>query len=714
MRIRVGLLAGAAAIAPVSAQGTGSEEIVVTAEKRSERVQDLPIAMSAYSEAALKAAGVDGVRGLPSQAPSLNIGTKGSETFITIRGIGSEIASIGSEPGVTVAQDGVSFARHLFFNADFMDVERVEVLRGPQGTISGRNATGGAINVITRRPTEEFEASVGATIGSYERFGTEGFVSGPLDGEKLMGRFAFATERSNGWVKDEYQDQRLGTVDKVHARASLLTAPSENFEAHLIVEGLIDNSLPLSTGNIGRARPDVPSLGEQFGVPDFDVEHLRQEANQRRDYELEQYGASLIMTWDINPAVRLTSTTGYWRLDIDDPQDTDGTMVSIGDFPFWQWHLRQVSEELTLTADLTDRLDLIVGGQYLDESAEQPLEYVATLLGIGPGLYRVFPEQDLDSYAAYGQLRYRLTDELRLTAGIRYTRDEKTYFEDGFIFGPIAGGGEDDWEAVTPRFAIDWQPNDDVTVFANIARGFKAGGFNTLNFAPVDIFEPEFVWSYEAGVKATLDDGRVRAGATAFLMDYSSLQETVYSPGPGGIPVAGVENVPSATINGIELEVDADITDALRVAFSGTWLDATVDEFSTVDPLYAELGEQDFSGNRLARSPEWQFTLTGEYTVPVSGTLAATFRADYSWRSHQYFELFNHELAAQDSYGLLNMSAALEPDDGSWSVSLFGRNLTDERYLTNGFVSVIIPSAPLNLGSPGEPLTIGASFAVRY
>jgi iron complex outermembrane receptor protein len=307
-----------------------------------------------------------------------------------------------------------------------------------------------------------------------------------------------------------------------------------------------------------------------------------------------------------------------------------------------------------------------------------------------------------------------LTDEVRLSAGMRYTHDAKSYFETGFIFGPIQGGGADSWDAMTPRFAIDYKPSDDVTVFANVARGFKAGGFNTLNFAPVNAFKPEFVWSYETGVKGELLYGGLSLAATAFRMDYSNLQETVYAPGPGGVPVANVENVPSASIKGIELEVEGRPLDGLSLGLAGSWLDTRVNTFVSIDPLYPELGVEDFAGNRLARAPAWQLALNGAYSYPLAASLSATLRADYAWRSHQFFELFNHPLEAQGAYGLLNLRASLEGADGRWEVALFGENVTNRRYLNNAFASVIIPGIPMNIASLGEPATWGASVSYRF
>jgi len=711
----VGCSVNGLAVAQPSAEGVGTrtalDEIIVTAEKRAERIQDLPIAISSYDGEVLADAGVQGIRDLTQVAPSLNIGVKGAETFITIRGIGSEVASIGSEPGVTVSQDGVVLARHLFFNTDFLDVDRVEVLRGPQGTISGRNATGGAIKVISNLPTSEFEARLDLTGGKFSRFASTGFISGPITGDALTARFAFSRDHSNGWLSDPVQDQDLADRDNIHLRGTLQAEIAPDFTARLTLEGVRDRSSPQSTVNIGRADPAIPSIGEVLGVPDADVDNLVIRQSQRREHKKEMYGASLKLNWDLTESTSLTSTTAYLKLDIFDAQDTDGTLASLGDFPSWRWDLWQFTQEVTLLSDLTDRLDLILGGLFLREGAEQPLEFVATTLGITPGAFVVHPDQDLTSYSAYGQLRYDVTERLRASFGIRYTKDDKEYFEEGLQFVPVSGGADESWSSVTPRFAVDFQASNDVTLYANVSRGFKAGGINTLTLG-TNIFEPETVWNYEAGVKASWFDDRLWTNITGFHMDYTNLQQQIYGAGPFGVPVASVINVPDADINGVELEVTARPTEGLTLAASATWLDANLGSFTSVDPADSIL--KTFSDSDLPRSPEFQYSVSAEYAHPIGNALTGSLRADFSWRDDQFFSIFNNPLSRQESYGLLNLNASIESVSGHWALSAFGTNITDKRYLENGFVSPILPGVPMNLGSIGEPRMYGVTLSYRY
>lgn len=704
---------------------TAIAEVIVTAERRSERIQDLPLAISAYSGDALQKAGVSGLADLGRLEPTLTLSQAGPQTYITLRGIGAQVASIGSEAAVNVSQDGVVFARHLFFNNDFMDVERVEVLRGPQGTISGRNATGGSINVITRRPTNAFEAGVGVSYGNYNRYATNGYISGPILDGALRGRLAFSTENANGWLKDLVNNQRLGSKDLVHGRLSLAANPTETLDAFLSIDLVRDQGLPMAVATSGRAAPNTPSFGEVFKVPELDVHKLTIRNNQRTDYLRQQAGASLILKQQLGEKATLTSVSSYWKTDVTDVQDTDGTTVSVGDFPFFRWHDWQLTQELTLAADLTDRLDLIAGGLYMRERARQPLEYVAAALLVLPGAYVTHPKQDLHSYSVYGQLRYRLTDQLRASAGVRFTRDKKRYDEPATVpcvfvgacaappfFGvpvhlPVA---HESWDAVTPRFALDYSVNPEATLYAVASRGFKAGGYNTLTFGQ-DTFDPEFVWNYEVGAKTYFFDRRLRANVSAFYMDYTQLQVTVFRNVNGSV-VSQVENVPKAIIKGVELELEARVTSDFTLSGSLARTNAEVDKAEGINPLTGVFGS--FKGNTLPNSPKLHYTLSAEYAHPIADGYTGRLRADYSWRSHQFFDFWNNRLISEDSYGLLNLSAAVETDDGHWTVGAFARNLTDERYFTRRYSSSIVPGVPLNESTLGEPRMYGVSLAYKY
>lgn len=717
-----------AAVAQSNAIGKSApvlEEIIVTAEKRAESIQRMPIAISAFSGESISDSGIADVEYLRQLAPSVQAGMKeGGYTRISIRGIGSDLGAIADEPTVALSQDGVPYSSLHLFSLDLFDVERVEVLRGPQGTISGRNATAGAINIISKRPTETFEGGLKATLGSYDRTAIEGHLSGPLVADRLLGRLAVRSDQDSGWITETAHGQSLGTTDKVQLRASLLARISDDLEANLIIDHLRDQSDYLFGVEGGRARPDVPSLVERFGIPGFDYDARTVEHDALTDSTIEKSQATLRLSWDMSPSTRLVATTGYVDFDMAALLDNDGTAAPLlvfhpsNPYGVGVW---QMSQEVTLTADLTDRFDAIFGALYMKNGSRSGGTLGLPLSGIPLDGRTVFAlRQNLTSWGGYTQLRYRLTDAVRVSAGVRYTNDEKSYNDATMILGGRrAVRAEYDWSAVTPRVAVDYTPTEDLTFYGSVSRGFKSGGF--ASFAvPANPFDPEYVWNYETGVKTNWLDQRLRIAVTGFFMDYTDLQQSVYGLDEVSV-IARVVNAASATIKGVELEIDAQVSDRFKLAASGTWLDAKYDDLRSADSLYPELGTlgpagvnvRDASGNQLIRAPEWQFNIGGEYTVPLGKFGEGTLRASYSWQDDVYYTFFNDPLASQDAYGLLNLSAAIETSDARWRLSAYVSNAQDEFYFTQKN-STVSAGAPTSAAKVGNPRVYGVSLAHSF
>ncbi|WP_417464846.1 TonB-dependent receptor [Kordiimonas sp.] len=692
------------------------EDIIVTAQKRREGLQNTPIAITALSGQTLEKAGIDSVGGLVQVTPSLQFGERFGNIFIALRGIGQAGQDVGSQAGVTVSQDGVPFLNHFMMDSTFLDVARVEVLRGPQGTIEGRNATGGAINVHSAVPTDEAEGSVTLTVGNYSRYGIKGHVNGPIASDKLMGRVAFQVDRANGWMTNATLDTDKNDTNLSQVRASLLAKPTENFSVRTVFEYLKDKSNPAFATVLGRARPDKPTAIEVLDLPVNDLENKIVYMNHTDQRDTESLKAFAIARWDVNEDVAITSTTGFIKHDLVlTDTDNDGTAGDFSDFPLVGIHVKQFTQELTLAADLSERSDIIVGGFYMTGESDQPL-----ILSVPPALNNAFiynPTEDLDSYAVYGQMRYKLTERLRVTAGGRYTHDKKDFVMDASVIGtPFLNEAGDSWGAFTPRFAIDFIPDDRILLYASASRGFKSGGFNTFGDVsqPVNIFDPEFVWNYEVGFKGMFYDKKLRMGVTGFASDYSNLQQTLFRINPQtGVRYPRVENAATANIKGIELEVEALPFNGLRVMASGTRLFAEFGSFSSIDPIYPELGIKDLTGNRLPQAPEWQFSTSVEYSFDVSNNLELITRADYKWQDDVYFDLFNNELNTQESYGLLNAAVTLATTDMAWSLTAFIRNAFDKRYVSQSLTAAS-DTTPSRVGQLGTPRMFGVALQHRF
>jgi iron complex outermembrane receptor protein len=710
-----------------------NDEIVVTAEKRPEGVQNVPIAITALSGQTLDKAGIKTVGDLTQLTPSLQFGTKSTNIFIAIRGIGQAGQDIGSQSGVTVQLDGVPLLNHFLMNPAFLDVQRVEVLRGPQGTFQGRNATGGAINVYSNPPVDRTEGGAEFTVGNYGRIASKGFINVPL-GRTLDGRLSYQVDQADGWLKNGWLHRTNNTADLAELRGQLLFKPASNFSIRALLDWTRDDGDPDFAEIFGRADPNIPTSQELPGYPYpvNDLKHLTVYTNDPNQRRVKDLRGTVIAKWDLGPGTTLTSTSGYIKHNIKLLNiDVDATPAPTSTFPLIGLYAKEFTQELTLTTDLGRRADLVAGLFYMHGDSSEPL-YLNFLTFTNFLVY--LPEEKLDSYAAYAQLRYHLTDKIRLTVGGRFTRDSKSYSLDAATLGVhTLLAGKDHWDAFTPRFAVDYTPNDNSLIYASVSRGFKSGGFNTLpdTSLPPNKFNPEYVWNYEAGLKQALFGRRLRFGVTGFYSHYTNLQQTVFIINPvTQVRFPRVLNSAGSNIKGIELEANATAVPRLVLGGSLTRLWAKYAFFCNADPLYPNLptdpacvgqtvngspvavGSQNLQGNQLTQAPKWQYSLSGQYTFLVSNRLGITPRLDYKWQSRVYFDIYNHPLNSQAAYGLLNASLAVGPPSGAWSLTGWVRNAFDKRYVTQASVAPgVNPS--LN-GSIGAPRIYGVTAGVRF
>jgi len=709
------------------------DTVFVTAEKRSENLQNVPIAITAVTGETLEDAGVKEVGDLTQLTPSLQFGTRSTNVFIAMRGIGQAGQDIGSQSGVTVSLDGVPLLNHFMMNPAFLDIERVEVLRGPQGTIAGRNATGGAINIYSAAPDSEFGGSLTANIGNYSRKGLSGFLNVPFS-DSVMGRVSFQRVTADGWLKNGFLNKRNDDTDLSQIRGQLLVEPTDNFSIRGLIDYTRERGDPSFNLLLGRALADVPSAVELPGYPypQNDIDDLTFYENEPNKRDVEDLRATVIATLDLGENTTLTSTTGYIDHDIDLTEiDVDLTPAPTSTFPLIGLYASQFTQEFTLTSALNERSDLVAGLFYMHGDASEPLYLTfGTLVN-----YLVYlPEETLDSYAAYAQYRYDLTDKLRLTLGGRYTTDEKSYEMDATVLTTNTLLSEDDkWSSFTPRVVVDYMPNDNSLLYASVSKGFKSGGFNTLGdiTRPVNTFNPESVWNYEAGAKISFFEQKLRMGLTGFYSDYTNLQATVFRLDPvTDVRYPRVENASTAEIKGVEFEFQAAPAEGLLFTGAVTHLDTSYGQFCNNDPLRPTIptdpgcigetvdgeplppGAVDLTGNSLSQAPEWQYNVSGQYVFPISNTLEVSARADYKWQSKVYFDFYNNPLNTQDAYGLLNTSLGIGSRDETWALTAWVRNATDERYVSQGTTTT--SANPSRTGSIGMPRMYGVKLDYRF
>lgn len=719
---------------PADAQNDNRiDDIVVTAEKRSEGLQNIPIPITAVSGQTLERAGVKNVNDLVQLVPSLQFGTRSTNIFIALRGIGQAGQDIGSQSGVTVSLDGVPLLNHFMMNPSFLDVERVEVLRGPQGTIQGRNATGGAINVYSKGPTDQTEGDASVTVGNYARFGVKGFVNVPLS-DDFMARVSFQRDGAKGWLYNGYLHRRNDNADLSEVRGQLLFKPSATFSMRALVDYTRDGSDPSFSIILGRADPNRPTLPETpgYAFPKNDPDNLTFYHNEPNQRDVKDIRVTLVTRADPSPDVSLTWTTGFIKHDIALTNlDVDATPLPSSKFDLIGLYAKQMTQEFTATANLGSRADVVAGVFYMHGESSEPL-YLSLQSYKNYLVY--LPQEKLDSIAGYAQFRYNLTDKLRATVGGRYTIDSKSYFMDATVATTrVLLSSKNSWKAFTPRFVLDYTPSSDSLIYASVSRGFKSGGFNTLGDVsqPVNTFNPEYIWNYEIGTKVALFDKKVRMGLTAFYADYTNLQQTVFRLNEvTQVRFPRVENSSTAKVKGIEFEIEAAPANGLRLTGSATYLNSRFGKFCNNDPLYPGLpteascvgvttggkplppGAENLQGNVLTQAPKWQFNSSIQYSFPVSEGLQITARTDYKWQSRVYFDIYNNPQNSQGAYGLLNASLALGTRDNGWSLTGWVRNALDKRYISSGSAGSGANAAVT--GSVGTPRMYGATIYHRF
>ncbi|WP_299322566.1 TonB-dependent receptor [Parasphingopyxis sp.] len=730
---------------------SGFSPIIVTARRREETLQETPLSITAFDSDALIDRGITELSGIGDFTPNLvfdqgNGNTGGSTSSqIFIRGIGQADFLFTTEPGVGIYVDGVYLPRSIGSIMDLIDLERVEILRGPQGTLFGKNSVGGAINITTQRPQYDFGGRASATYGSFDRIDVNGSITAPLVADRLAASLAFSSRERDGYVRRVNDGSRLGGTNSAGFRGQLLWEPADNFELHItgdytrkredsIANTLID--VDQSGSLIGLYNALVaPALGTIYDdrfVPDDPFVSFGTGFNQS---DLDQWGIAATATLDLDGAT-FKSITAYREQDAIFGQDSDHSPLR-----FFEQSVvdrqEQFSQEFQLSGTaIDDRLDWVVGAMYFHETGfnEYRILFAPGLFdalealppGVIPGLggagNPVHPsldfdglltsEIDSDSYSAYGHFSFDVTDRFSISGGLRYTSDEKDFtsrfdrLSAGVTTHDVDTG--DSWNAWTPRIGIEYDWSDDLMTYASVARGFKSGGFNgrpTTEFVARTPFAPEFVWTYEAGFNSMFADRRVILNGAAFYSDYTNLQLLSVTSDPQGGIVALVENAGKARIVGFELELTAMPVPGLRFDAGLGYLDA---EYRQLDASVTSITLDD----DLVKTPEWSFSIGAQYTADLSDDWQLMLRADYAYRSTVQHVPDNNPLLEQSGYGLLNARIAFGPSDESWELAVFGTNLTDELYIANGLSQAdTLGTTDVTYGRPRE---WGVSLSARF
>ena len=678
------------------------ESTIVTAAKVGGRdVQESPLAISAVSQADLGRLGSQTIEEAPALAPSVTFSQNTGWGQLTVRGIGTNAVFAGSDPSSAIYLDGVYLARPAMAFARFLDLERIEVLRGPQGTLYGRNAVGGAMNLIPRPPTNEFQASAHFTAGNFGELRTDARMSGPLKRDRVTGSVAFERGVRDGFVRDlEHPDHPLGGDDDTAARGQLRVVFDRR--TNLLLSSDVDHQtgVPLTYNKVLVAKP-----GFQFDNPP-DFHDVRTSLLAWND--TLHYGTNARLTMALTPATTLVSLTAYRALDYEFVADSDSTELDlIRTHQVERQH--QLSQEMTISHQQPGLT--WVGGLFLFSESDHQTIWSDQLAG--PFQRRLDPRVDATSSAVFGQATVGLTSRLSATAGVRYTHEGKDIvnaggrydLEDpnlaipGSVYSYSDSIAHNAW---TPKIGLEMKLPNGALAYVSATRGFKSGGFNPSSTAAGRGYDPEWAWSYEGGWKGTLMGGRSRFSTSAFVMDYTNLQVQT----PIGIGVLDIRNAAAATIRGVEVEQTSRIGRGLEAGGHVTWLDATYDRYVAVNNLNVT---GDVSGNRLNNAPEWAGRLWIEWTGDIGHSRRLSISAESTAQSTVFYTPFNDSIQRQSPYGLLGTRIEYGPGDRRWTVGTYTRNLTNTGYVTATFGTPPTAFA----GRPGPSRQFAVEFTVR-
>lgn len=661
-------LAEAPADAPQRAADAGPGEIIVTATRRETRVQATPLAISALDSAALQRNNIGDLTKLPLQVPSLFVGGDDGfgSTSVTIRGIGSLAIGVGADEGVGIYIDGVYQGKPYGNVFEFVDIDRVEVLRGPQGTLYGRNATGGAINIVTKQPGNDFAGQVNAEYTSYQGVKVSGYALIPIVQDKLSLKIAAGSNTRNGWAYDPTRAEHLYDINNKYVSAALRWTPTETTDIVL-------------SGRAGRSASDVQfkdANDKSLPIKIFPADYP--------GFETRRYSAvTLTVTQEFDKA-SLVSISSYERGKSVNAQDSDLTPAYDFEFNSTQ-KSAQLSQELRLVSKNDGRFSWVVGGLYFHEKASVYLPFQISIANFG-----VLFDAHLrtESYSAFAEGTYKITDKFSATAGARYNYDEKHWLGCVAQFTTIANASpalcagnasvpdSRHWGAVTPRFVLDYQASRDLLVYASATRGFRSGGWNFTDATSYHSgFNPEDIWSYEGGLKSEMLDRRLRFNLAGFYADYSKLQVRINDG-----PFLATRNGGSAHIYGAELESGLRLG-RLDLTASGAWLHAKYHQFSTVSNGVTT----DYAGNTLNRAPKLSFTVAAQYGVDLMDKATLTPRVEFHHVSQVFYSQENIQPQGADPYNELNFRLKFEPQGSKWNLTGYVNNATNKQFREHTF-----------------------------
>lgn len=677
------------------------EEVIVTAQKRQENLQEVPVAVSVFDKETLQVKGIDNLAGLNALAPNVIIKPIGlfpqSATF-SIRGLSYFDIASEKDPTVGVVLDGVNLSRNLGTLIDMHDIERIEVLRGPQGTLFGRNNIGGVLNVVTIKPSDKFGGNVKFTAGNFGRLGIRGAVNMPLVNKPLSTKLAFISRRYDGHFKNSDNGKDFGEEEVQSFRATVRYTPSAPFDSTLILDDTRERNQGNGVTNFSRPTMNMAMIG--FPA-DSDGNPYKIRSNIEPSADLDTTGVTLDANWQFKHGT-LTSTTGWREMDDSTATDFDGEAETLFEVFREQEH-ELFTQELRYATNSGGSFNYVTGLYYSrqDFDLQNNQDIFLPLFGATPSTVirsRSLAGQESYSFALFFQADIEIEERWTFTIGSRNTWEEKKFENDFF-----PQGLDENWTNFSAKLGADYQLSDNTLLYAGWSQGFRSGVFNARagSASSVGPADEETVDSFEFGLKSDLLAQRLRLNAAAFHSIYDDMQLTNQRQAPGTNTFETVTtNVGKAIIQGLELEMTALLSEELTVQLVAGYLDTAFDEFDA--DLNGDGSVTDNSFFNLPFAPRWTYDISATYEIPAAyGTF--TFHASWNY-SDEYLttNLKTDKLFFRDSVGEFNASISFEDSDERFQLALIGRNLNDQEEILSVFN---VGGTFFDAGSYGPPRT---------
>jgi len=715
---------------PAAQAAAQLEEIVVTAQKREQNLQDVPFSVTAFSGQMVRDMGLSRPSEIANMVPGITMKSPNGDNspIFTIRGVGLTDFAVSNNSATSVYVDQIVKPYYPMVNFSLFDIERVEVLKGPQGTLYGRNNTGGAIKFVTRKPTSEAEAFMRLDYGRFDTFEFEGAVGGAI-ADGLNARLStYTRQRSKGYQLNNLTGERNGEVDRLAGRVALAWQASEAFDVNL-------------TLNAGRSRSDVPqfklappfdavagspvvcaaalegirardgSCVDAFGQfdADPDIDHIQAGNVQGFGIDEDAWGGSLQMNLAVSGAT-ITSVTGFDSHERVEYQDFDGSPVEAVDNSFNQ-DIESFTQEIRVASDGSSDFYWIAGLFYSHDTLENlQILRAGDMFGVPAGEVRVDWDMKTESYAGFGQIEYPIAEQWEVVGGLRYTYEKRQFV--GGSSSPNVGflpvvlvDNNTDVKDLSGKVGVNFRPSDDMMIYASASKGFKSGGFNgafATNPSTYLPYGPEELFAYELGLKSTVMDGRLQFNAAAYYYDWQDFQAKITSTDPAtNLPIQLLTNAGNARVIGLEGDIQFQATDNLTLGMSAAWNDGKIVS-----------GQLDGLG--LANNPEFSANGLVRFEEPVDSLGGSIFaQSDFNYRTKYDTRIVTdttRPLVIQPGFWLVNARAGFRTEDGRVEFSAWIKNIFAKRYLIEVFDQGTINTLDLY----NEPQTFGLSLTYNF